>query len=179
MSKYRYGHFLFSTFIALVFISIDWITKNKISGSFQLYEKRDVIPGFFSLYYVRNTGSAFSMLADKSWGITVLSVVSVIMAAVIFYLLTKAGQLKDTASCVALTLLLAGAVGNLIDRIVYRSVVDFLRFDFGSYTFPIFNVADICAVCGTVLFVIMILFQQKKVDKILVKVENDLKSHRR
>lgn len=179
MSKYKYGHFLFSTFIALVFISIDWITKNRIAGSFALYEKRDIIPGFFSLYYVRNTGSAFSILADKSWGITVLSVVSIIMALAIFYLLTKAGQLKDTVSCVALTLLLAGAVGNLIDRLVYRSVVDFLRFDFGSKTFPIFNVADICAVCGTFLFVIVIIFKQKKVDSILEKVENDIRTHRR
>jgi signal peptidase II len=70
---------------------------------------------------------------------------------------------------IAFSLIFAGAVGNLIDRIRLHHVVDFLRFDFGSYTFPIFNIADSCAVVGTFLLLFCILFKMKDIDELLAQ----------
>lgn len=173
--RLKYGHFLFAFFFSLVLIALDWTSKRLITNEMSLYEKKDIISGFFSLHYVRNTGSAFSFLADKSWGITVLTGISAILGVIIFYALIKASKLHDSLSCIAFCLLLSGAIGNFLDRVLYRSVVDFLRFDFGPYTFPIFNIADICAVIGTFLFVGIILFGGERVDKLLEVISHDIK----
>lgn len=155
--------FLFS-FIAVLLVVIDQITKNLIVKDFQLYQQKDIIPGFFSFYYTRNTGSAFSFLADKAWGIYILTAISFCMSIVIYIILLRAIKLRDRISAFAFTLFIAGAVGNLIDRALYRSVVDFIRFDFGSYTFPIFNIADICAVCATGLLIGLLLFGKDRIE---------------
>ena len=70
-----------------------------------------------------------------------------------------------------LMLIVTGAIGNLIDRFRLKYVVDFLRFDFGSYTFPIFNFADICATCATALLLILVIFDNKTIDKFLTLFE--------
>lgn len=151
--------------IAVVMIVIDQITKRIVDSKMQYGEKKDIIEGFFSFNYVRNKGSAFSFLANKSWGIYILSAISLIMAVVIFIALVISAKRRLFIIATSMTLLFAGAVGNLIDRFVLRYVIDFIRFDFGSYTFPVFNVADICAVCGSVLLLIIIIFCQKQTDE--------------
>ena len=128
------------------------------------YGQKVIIPDFFSLYYVRNTGSAFSLFADKPWGIYFLSGVSILLGVVIFVLMIKSSARGFKLISLSFCLLTSGAFGNLIDRIALRYVIDFLRFDFGTYTFPIFNFADICAVLGTILLICIIIFSSKSFE---------------
>ena len=152
---------LFFIFLFILLVTVDQFLKKLIDTEMDYYGQKVIIPDFFSLYYVRNTGSAFSLFADKPWGIYFLSGVSIILGVVIFVFMIKSSVRGFKLISLAFCLLTSGAVGNLIDRIAYRYVIDFLRFDFGSYTFPIFNFADICAVLGTILLICVIIFDSK------------------
>lgn len=152
--------------LAAVLVGLDQLTKYMIVSSFRLYTGWSIIDNFLSIYYTQNTGSAFSFLADKEWGIYVLSTFSSILAIVVLYFMIKSVRVGEYLVACALTMLFAGAVGNLIDRFRLHYVVDFIRFDFGSYTFPIFNVADICAVVGTIMIIAILLFLPKRVEKV-------------
>ena len=147
--------------LAVVLIIADQIFKRLVVAKVDVYEQIDVIKGFFSIYHCRNTGSAFSLFADKAWGIYMLTGISVVLGIGIFILMLYAALNNMKLLAAAFCLLSSGAIGNLVDRFAYRYVVDFLRFDFGSYTFPIFNFADICAVIGTALLICIILFGSK------------------
>ena len=158
--------------IAVVLIVADQLLKRAVVANVGVYEQVDVIKGFFSIYHCRNTGSAFSLFADKPWGIYMLTGISVVLGLVIFFLMLYAALYDMKLISVAFCLLSSGAIGNLIDRFALKYVVDYLRFDFGSYTFPIFNFADICAVIGTALLIFIILIKSKYFEEfwnILVK----------
>lgn len=152
-------------FTALMIV-VDQMTKLAIVRTFDLYTGEAIINNFFSFYYTQNTGSAFSFLADKSWGIYVLSGFSTVLAIAVFYFMVKSIKIGENLVACSFALLFAGAVGNLIDRFRLHYVVDFIRFDFGSYTFPIFNVADICAVLGTFMLIAILIFLPKRVEKL-------------
>ncbi len=152
---------LFFIFLFILLVTVDQFLKKLIDTEMDYYGQKVIIPDFFSLYYVRNTGSAFSLFADKPWGIYFLSGVSILLGVVIFVFMIKSSVRGFKLISLAFCLLTSGAVGNLIDRIAFRYVIDFLRFDFGSYTFPIFNFADICAVLGTILLICVIIFDSK------------------
>ncbi|SCW27620.1 signal peptidase II [Ruminococcaceae bacterium YRB3002] len=147
-----------------VLIGLDQLSKLLIVNDMSLNEKKVLIDGFFSLHYVQNTGSAFSFLADKSWGIYVLSGISLLFGLFTLYVMIRGFLNGYTRFSIAMLLVTAGAFGNLIDRFRLHYVVDFLRFDFGSYTFPIFNVADSFAVVGSILLIIFILVFSKEFD---------------
>lgn len=160
----------------VIFLTIaDQVTKYLITSNFEYAEKKEVIPGFFYLHYVRNTGSAFSFLADQSWGIYFLSGFSIIVGLAIFVFMIYTSDHGFKFMSFALSLLTAGAIGNVIDRIRLSYVVDFLRFDFGSWTFPIFNFADICAVCGTIIIICIAIFANKYFDGFLASVKKGKK----
>jgi len=165
MNKNRLMYVLFFLMSALL-IALDQLTKFFIVNNFALYEGEYFINNFFGFYYTQNTGSAFSFLADKDWGIYVLSAFSLVLAVIVFYYLIKCLRREEYLIAASMMLLFSGAVGNLIDRFRLHYVVDFIRFDFGSKTFPIFNVADICAVLGTIMLVAIMLFLPKRADKI-------------
>lgn len=116
-----------------------------------------VIDSFFYLVNRRNTGAAWSFLADQSWGIVVLSVLSA-LASLALVVLTLVIRKKRYQA--VLSLMAAGAIGNLIDRVRDGGVIDYLDFHFGSYVFPTFNLADICLVVGTILLSLFVLFDQ-------------------
>ena len=141
-------------FLAIILITAD-----------QLFKLMTVNENFFSLHYAENTGSAFSMFADKPWGIYFLSGVSLVLGLVIMILMFIAARRSMHMISLAFCLLFSGAVGNLIDRVRLRYVVDYMRFDFGTYTFPIFNFADICAVIGTILLIFIIIFKSRYFEK--------------
>ena len=147
--------------IAVILVVVDQLLKRAVVANVEVYDQVDVIKGFFSIYHCRNTGSAFSLFADKPWGIYLLTGISVVLGLGIFYLMLHAALHDMKLLSVAFCLLSSGAIGNLIDRFALKYVVDYLRFDFGSYTFPIFNFADICAVLGTGLLICIILFGSK------------------
>ena len=155
-----------SSFLFVMLLVIgDQVAKGSVVRNMALGEKKPVIDGFFYFHYVQNTGSAFSFLADTSWGIYVLSAISLIFSIIILCGMVFAILHNFNKIGVCLGLIGAGAIGNLLDRLILHYVIDFLRFDFGSRTFPIFNFADCFAVIGTVLFVIYIIFSGKEFDE--------------
>ncbi len=160
--------------VLVVLVFIDQFTKDLITKSLALSQVDPVIKGFFSLMYVRNTGSAFSMFASKSWGGTFLSVISAIAFLVViflaFFVLVKYWS-RRMSMC--LIFLAAGTLGNLIDRVRLKYVVDFLRFDFGSYTFPIFNVADICVTLSCIALAVLLIFNEKFIPEIPFNSEEE------
>jgi signal peptidase II len=138
--------------VALVIFLLDQLTKIAIVGAFQLGESLP-ITSFFNLVRVHNAGAAFSFLADaggwQRWFFTGLGTVA---ALVMVYLLRMhAGQ---TLFCLALSLLLGGAVGNVVDRVLYSHVIDFLDFYHGTWHFPAFNVADSAITMGACLLIL-------------------------
>lgn len=151
-------------FLMLFLIAADQITKRVIDFTMEYQSTIPIVDNFFSLYYVRNTGSAFSLLADKPWGISVLSIISTVMGILVVILMGIACKKQLKLLSFAFCLIASGAFGNLIDRVYWKYVIDFLRFDFGDYTFPIFNFADICAVVGTIILMCIIIFGAKYFD---------------
>ena len=151
-------------FMMLFLVIVDQLIKRYIVFTMDYQETVPVIDNFFSLHYVRNTGSAFSFLADKEWGVKALSYVSAILGGLVVILMGVACAKKLKMLAFAFCLIASGAFGNLIDRVYHKYVIDFLRFDFGDYTFPIFNFADICAVVGTVILMGIIIFGAKYFD---------------
>ena len=151
-------------FLMFFLVIADQLIKYYIDFSMEYQSSIPVIDGFFSLHYVRNTGSAFSFLADKSWGITVLSIISGVLGLMVIVLMIIACIKHLKLLGFAFSLIAAGAFGNLIDRVRLKYVIDYLRFDFGNYTFPIFNLADICAVVGTFILLGIILIGHKYFD---------------
>ena len=138
--------------VALITLLLDQLTKIAVVGAFQLGEALP-ITSFFNLVRVHNPGAAFSFLADaggwQRWFFTGLGVVA---AGVMVYLLRMhAGQ---TLFCLALSLLLGGAVGNVIDRLLYSHVIDFLDFYYGTWHSPAFNVADSAITVGAGLLIL-------------------------
>ncbi|MCQ2527569.1 MAG: signal peptidase II [Saccharofermentans sp.] len=167
MSNITKRMYAWYSILCIAMVVLDQVTKHYIVKTIILHRQKTIIKGFFSLYYTQNTGSAFSFLADKSWGIYVLSAISLVMAILILFLMLKAIKLELYLIAASMALLVSGAAGNLIDRFRLHYVVDFISFTFGSYNFAIFNVADIFAVCGTILLIAIIIFDSKKFDVLL------------
>ena len=150
--------------ICFVFILLlDQYTKYEAQRRIRLYQTIGVIDGFFNLTHLRNTGGAFGILADKKEGIASLFFIAVSLMAVgiILYLFRKLKEHERIPS-LSLSLILSGAIGNLIDRIRYGEVVDFLDFHLFSYHWPAFNIADSAITIGIGLMAIELLFHDKK-----------------
>ncbi len=142
--------------IILVTVIADQLTKSLVVGSLRLYESREIIPGFFNLVYVTNSGAAFSFLADvhSPWrhyfflGIGLAALVGLTIA---YWKMRKINSLY----CWPLALIAGGAAGNLIDRVRFGAVIDFLDFYAGSWHWPAFNVADSAICIGVGLFLLI------------------------
>lgn len=136
--------------IAFIIFVIDQLTKYIIVSKLELWEQISVIGNFFLITSHRNTGAAFSILEDQRWFFVVITIVVVI--GIVWYL-QKVKKLGNKLLPLALSLVLGGALGNFLDRALTGEVVDFLQFNFGSYTFPIFNIADSAIVVGVALII--------------------------
>ncbi len=148
--------------LLVVLLLVDQITKTVAKSSFHNgWRSTTVIDGFFYFYYTLNTGAAWSFLADASWGqlfFKILTSVSIILFFVYYIYVCKKGY---TFLRFAIILLFAGAIGNFIDRLAYNGVVDFLSFVFGSYSFPIFNLADTYMTIAVIMIIVHYLFLDK------------------
>lgn len=132
-----------------------------------LHEAYPVIPGLFNLVYVLNPGAAFGFLADASaaFRYVFFTGITVVAAGLIVYYLVKTNP-RNLILASSLTLIFGGAIGNLIDRIRFGSVVDFLDFYLGSAHWPAFNVADSAITVGAALMIWeMILHRKEKKTK--------------
>ncbi|HDR46965.1 MAG TPA: signal peptidase II [Geoalkalibacter subterraneus] len=138
---------------AAVIVALDQATKLYIDQSFRLYESVTVIEKLFNITYVRNQGAAFGILSESAYRIPFFITVSLAAAVGILWYLSRLGADKKMAAF-ALSLIFAGAVGNLIDRIRLGEVIDFLDVHWHQYHWPAFNVADSAITVGVALLLI-------------------------
>lgn len=143
----------FFVLIAAAVLVLDQITKAIITRRFLLHENLEVIPGFFDLTYIRNTGGAFGLLAGEASGLRTMLFLSVACVALgaVLYLYSKIPAGKPWLNG-GLAMTFGGALGNLIDRVRYGEVVDFLDFHAGTLHWPAFNVADSAISVGVGIF---------------------------
>jgi len=147
--------------IAAAAIILDQFTKYLVISRFRLFESITVVPGCFNLTYVRNPGAAFGILAgaEGPWRSVFFVSVTLVAMAVLVFLVRKT---EDRLSLIAFALIGGGALGNLIDRIRFGQVVDFIEWYVRSYHWPTFNVADSAISAGVVLLAIDMLFRKEE-----------------
>lgn len=132
-----------------LFVFIDQISKGLINLYMYVSQSITMIPNFFHITYVHNTGAAFSILAGNRWILIVLAIVALNL---IYHFFIKEKQLTNK-ECVIYALLIGGILGNVIDRLLYGYVLDFLDFTFFGHSFAIFNFADTFIVIAVILLV--------------------------
>ena len=145
--------------LAAALVALDQVVKYLVRANIQAGQIIEVIPGLMGLTYVENTGAAFSMLSEHTWLLTLVSaVVSVLLATTL-----AKNTLRHPFGKLTLAVILAGAVGNLIDRALMGYVTDMFKTLFMD--FAVFNVADICVVCGGIALAVYVLFFYDKLEK--------------
>lgn len=137
-------------FFAIVFLIVDQVIKIILSNKMIINQSIIVIKDFFSITLVHNKGAAFSILTGNRILLILIGVIALI--GILFYI-KKLDSINELDVFIY-SLLLGGVLGNLIDRIVYGYVIDYLSFKLGTYYFPIFNFADICIVISILLILI-------------------------
>ena len=136
--------------LTVLFLVIDIVSKLVVSNLMNVYDSIVVIEDFFYISYVRNTGAAWSIFSDNTWLVILLSLI--IIGVIIIYIYKH--RPKSKLEKIGYSLILGGAIGNFIDRIVYGYVIDFFDFYIFGYDYPIFNLADTFIVIGVVFLVI-------------------------
>ena len=145
-------------FLFLTLVILDQITKALVINFFNLYDSVALLP-MINLTFVVNYGFAFGLLNNPSLN---QILVSLVILAIIIYFLYLLIKTQDKIFQLTLTLILAGALGNFIDRIFRGFVIDFIDIYIGKYHWPAFNIADSCITVGFVILMINILFLNKK-----------------
>ncbi|MFB5677499.1 signal peptidase II [Paenibacillus terreus] len=145
--------------VALIVFLLDQGTKYLIATRMELGETIPVIGSFFQITSHRNQGAAFGILQGQRELFIVITVVVVI--AIVWYM-RKTVRNGQKLLPFGLSLVLGGAIGNFLDRAVAGEVVDFARFNFGSYTFPIFNIADSAIVVGVAIIILDTLLDSRR-----------------
>lgn len=146
---------ILSIIAIVVLVSLDQFVKY-LTVTHLMIKPIVLIENVFELTYVENKGAAWSILENQIWFFILMTFIILALIAYACYkkmIYTKLGQ-------ISLVLICAGAIGNLIDRITHGYVID--MFSFKLINFPVFNVADICIVCGGILFVYYMMFQHDK-----------------
>ncbi len=159
--------------IVIILIIADQWTKGLSERLIGSGDPLTVIPGFFEISYLKNTGAAWSMFANQSWGLVLLSVLSSVVLFALLWWLRKA---SDPRVKTVLILLAAGSAGNLIDRLRIGAVTDFLSFTFGTYAFPTFNVADSLITIGAFLLIFFSLKDKHFLNVLLGEHERTITS---
>ncbi len=144
--------------VGVIVVVLDQATKFLVAHQMVLNTAREIVPGLFNLVYVRNTGAAFSLLAgaDPAWRRTFFVGMSLLGITVISIAFRRTPH-SERWNRVALALLFGGAFGNLIDRVCFGSVVDFLDVYVDAHHWPAFNVADSAISTGAVMLIIGLL----------------------
>mgnify|MGYP001171694098 FL=1 len=145
-------------FLFLTLVILDQVTKALVINFFNLYDSVALLP-MINLTFVVNYGFAFGLLNNPSLNQILVSLVILAIIVYFLYLLIKT---QDKIFQLTLTLILAGALGNFIDRIFRGFVIDFIDIYIGKYHWPAFNIADSCITVGFVVLMINILFLNKK-----------------
>lgn len=143
-------------------IMLDQLTKLLADRFLSMHSVKTIVPGFFDLVLAYNTGAAFSFLSDaggwQRWAFTALA----IAVSVFLILWLKRLPPSEKLTAIALALILGGAIGNLIDRILYGHVIDFIHWFYKDFSWPAFNLADSAITLGATLLIIHAIFFDNK-----------------
>jgi len=146
--------------LAAGILVLDQTTKMACNAFIPFADRVHVLP-FFDFTLVYNRGAAFSFLAGQDgWQRWLFTALGVAASVFIIWLLRR--NARQPLFCLALTLILGGAVGNVVDRVLYGHVIDFLLFYWNHWYFPAFNLADVAITCGAVLLVIDELLRKRR-----------------
>lgn len=149
--------------VAVIVFLIDYVSKKIIDRTVELNtETIPVLGDFFIITHIRNSGAAFGMLQGGRWFF--LFITLVVVVGIVWYL-HRSYRSGSAILMFALAMILGGAVGNFLDRALFGEVIDFLQFNFGDYTFPIFNLADSAIVGGVGLVILDALLTMKQENK--------------
>jgi signal peptidase II len=137
--------------LSLAIVAADQLTKLMVIDNLTYLQRIPILP-VLDLVHLHNTGAAFSFLADASgWQNWMFGGVAIVVSGVIFWWLIKLPEGGRRVLSLGLALVLGGAIGNLIDRILYGYVVDFILFYYHQWSYPAFNIADTAISCGVAL----------------------------
>ena len=158
---YRTAYFL----VSLAVLLLDQWTKGVVMRTFQIHESREVLSGLFDLTYVQNSGAAFGLFAsvDSSLKAIVLNSVAVLVFLIVSVYAIRSSH-KSVRLQVGLALILGGAVGNLLDRVRFTYVVDFLDFSISGHHWPAFNLADSAICIGVGLLFLDMLQREEEAE---------------
>jgi signal peptidase II len=164
----RNGRYLILALISLSTVALDQISKVQIMQTMRLHESIPVVSEFFSLTYIRNPGAAFGLLASSSqtfrlifFGLT--SVFALGLLGMIFFRLRQ----DDWIGQLSIAGILGGAIGNLLDRVRFGEVIDFLDFYVNGYHWPAFNVADAAISVGVFFLILHFALEKKEEEGVL------------
>lgn len=145
--------------LAVVLVIADQVVKFLIRSNLELGESVPFIPHVLNLTYYQNTGAAFSLFREHTW---ILALISAVVSVALVAVMVKR-VFRHPVGQVILAVILAGAVGNLIDRVLFGYVTDMFQTIF--INFAVFNVADCCLVCGVIAMMVYVLFFHEKLEK--------------
>lgn len=150
---------------AFLVVALDQLTKSYVTAGILLHESFTVVEGFLNITYVRNPGAAFGFLAHASPMLRFVFFVAITVLAVglILYYVAKSEK-EEPRLILALSLILGGALGNLIDRLRFGVVVDFIDVYFKTYHWPAFNIADSAISLGAFFMLLEMLRRRKESD---------------
>ena len=136
--------------ISLVFILIDFIVKIIVNSNMNVYDSIIIIPNFFSITYVRNIGAAFSIMENSR----ILFIIIGFVALILIYKYLIMNKILNKYLMISYSMLIGGIIGNMIDRIIYGYVIDYLSFNIFGYNAPIFNLADTFIVVSIIMLLL-------------------------
>lgn len=139
--------------ITILSLLLDQVIKVIVINSMGLFESIDIIHNFFKITYVRNNGAAFSIMSGNRLFLIFVTIIALVVIYSYFIKDKKLNKLEN----ISYGLLIGGILGNLIDRIIYGYVIDYLDFKIFSYSFPVFNIADTCIVISIILISISLI----------------------
>jgi signal peptidase II len=149
--------------ISVIIVVLDQIAKQIAETQLTLHQPVTVLP-FFDWYLTYNPGAAFSLLADAGgWQRWLFTIIAVVISVVIVQWILNLPA-KDRLTALSLSLILGGAIGNLIDRVLLGHVIDYIQVWLGSYPFPAFNIADAAISVGAVMLIASSLFGSHKAE---------------
>ena len=155
--------FFVSLGISAALVIIDQVIKYLVNKNISLDEVISVIrfgsTRIFSLTHIRNSGAAWSIMSGKTWFLVSLPVIVCIAGIIYMYKIRR----ESPTELISIAMMIAGGMGNLIDRIRLKEVIDYIKFE--PVNFPVFNFADICIVIGAVIFCLSVVFTDLKKNK--------------
>ena len=147
--------------MTLLIIILDQLSKYAVVKYLKGKNPYIIIKNFFQLNYVENSGAAFGILQNRK--VFFIVITSIVIISITFFLFKNSHNLNKWMK-IALVMLMGGAIGNLIDRVRFSYVIDFISIRFGnSYDFPVFNIADMFIVAGTFLIMVMVVFNKYEI----------------